>query len=219
MAQQTMGAFTEDKVDALSRSLKEPEWLRILPDRRPQAVPQAPPRAFAALHEVRGGLPVRPGAVLGRAPERGPRPPLSLRGPPDGQGDEHHPPGELQHYPRRPRRIARQERARGHDDPRGHLQEGGPDARPVRGQAGQVERGEVRGFQQRLLQHWDVHPRPSGGRGGLPSPEDAARQESWHERHRPVDHLRRGHLEDELIWRSSTPARPSRTTSSALCSR
>ena len=28
MAQQTMGAFTEDKVDALSRTLKEPEWLR-----------------------------------------------------------------------------------------------------------------------------------------------------------------------------------------------
>ncbi|MGA2200218.1 MAG: Fe-S cluster assembly protein SufD [Nitrososphaerales archaeon] len=28
MAQQTMGAFTEEKVDALSRSLKEPEWLR-----------------------------------------------------------------------------------------------------------------------------------------------------------------------------------------------
>ncbi|MDA4114548.1 MAG: Fe-S cluster assembly protein SufD [Thaumarchaeota archaeon] len=28
MAQQTMGAFTEEKVDALSRSLKEPDWLR-----------------------------------------------------------------------------------------------------------------------------------------------------------------------------------------------
>ncbi len=28
MAQQTMGAFTEEKVDALSRSLKEPGWLR-----------------------------------------------------------------------------------------------------------------------------------------------------------------------------------------------
>jgi Fe-S cluster assembly protein SufB/Fe-S cluster assembly protein SufD len=28
MAQETLGAFTEEKVDALSRSLKEPEWLR-----------------------------------------------------------------------------------------------------------------------------------------------------------------------------------------------
>ena len=28
MAQQTMGVFTEEKVDALSRSLKEPDWLR-----------------------------------------------------------------------------------------------------------------------------------------------------------------------------------------------
>ncbi len=28
MAQQTMGAFTEEKVEALSRSLNEPEWLR-----------------------------------------------------------------------------------------------------------------------------------------------------------------------------------------------
>ena len=28
MAQQTLGAFTEEKVDALSRSLKEPDWLR-----------------------------------------------------------------------------------------------------------------------------------------------------------------------------------------------